>query len=70
MRHVAAMMTGTIDIIDKGSEFEKAKALLEAKDQPYSELFPIKEGESSILSFKPINAVTWDYALGELNEPH
>jgi nitroimidazol reductase NimA-like FMN-containing flavoprotein (pyridoxamine 5'-phosphate oxidase superfamily) len=70
MRHVAAMMTGTIDIIDKGSEFEKAKALLEAKYQQYSELFPIKEGESSILSFKPINAVTWDYALGELNEPH
>ena len=31
MRHVAAMMTGTVDVIEKGSEFEKAKALLEAK---------------------------------------
>src|SRR5262245_65807167 len=27
MRHVATMMTGTVDIIEKGPEFEKAKAL-------------------------------------------
>ena len=31
MRHVATMMTGTVDVIEKGSEFEKAKALLEDK---------------------------------------
>ena len=70
MRHVAAMMTGTVDIIDKGSEFEKAKALLETKYQQYNELFQIKEGESVIMCFKPSQAVTWDYALGELHEPH
>ena len=66
MRHVAAMMTGTVDIIDKGSEFEKAKALLEAKYQQYNELFPIEEGESVIICFKPTKAVTWDYVAGEL----
>ena len=27
MRHVATMMTGTVNVIEKGSEFEKAKAL-------------------------------------------
>jgi hypothetical protein len=70
MRHVAAMMTGTVDIIDKGSEFEKAKALLEAKYQQYNELFPIKESESVVLCFKPTKAVTWDYVVGELREPH
>jgi len=70
MRHVAAMMTGTVDIIDKGSEFEKAKALLEAKYQQYNELFPIEEGESVIICFKPTKAVTWDYVVGELREPH
>jgi nitroimidazol reductase NimA-like FMN-containing flavoprotein (pyridoxamine 5'-phosphate oxidase superfamily) len=70
MRHVATMMTGTVDVIEKGSEFEKAKALLEAKFQQYSELFPIREGESVIMCFKPTKAVTWDYLLGELHEPH
>jgi hypothetical protein len=40
MRHVTAMMTGTVDIIENDSEFEKAKALLEAKFQQYNELFP------------------------------
>jgi hypothetical protein len=40
MRHVAAMMTGTVDTIENDSEFEKAKALLEAKFQQYNELFP------------------------------
>jgi len=70
MRHVAAMMTGTVDIIDNGSEFEKAKALLEAKYQQYNELFPIEEGESVIICFKPTKAVTWDYVVGELREPH
>jgi nitroimidazol reductase NimA-like FMN-containing flavoprotein (pyridoxamine 5'-phosphate oxidase superfamily) len=70
MRHVATMMTGTVDVIEKGSEFEKAKALLEAKFQQYNELFPIREGESVIMCFKPTKAVTWDYLLGELHEPH
>jgi len=70
MRHVAAMMTGTVDIVDKGAEFDRAKALLEAKYQQYNELFPIKEGESVIMCFKPTKLVTWDYLLGELNEPH
>jgi nitroimidazol reductase NimA-like FMN-containing flavoprotein (pyridoxamine 5'-phosphate oxidase superfamily) len=70
MRHVAAMMIGTVEIIDKGPEFEKAKALLEAKYQQYKELFQIKEGESVIMCFEPTQVVTWDYALGELHEPH
>lgn len=69
-RHVAAMMTGTVDIIDKGPEFQKGKALLEAKYQQYNELFPIKEGESVIMCFKASKAVTWDYVVGELREPH
>lgn len=70
MRHVAVMMTGTVDIIETGSEFDRRKALLEAKFQQYNELFPIREGESVILCFKPAKAVTWDYVAGELNEPH
>jgi hypothetical protein len=70
MRHVATMMTGTVDIVENGSEFYKAKALLEAKFQQYNELFPIKKGESVILCFKPNKAVTWDYVVGELHEPH
>jgi nitroimidazol reductase NimA-like FMN-containing flavoprotein (pyridoxamine 5'-phosphate oxidase superfamily) len=69
-RHVAAMITGTVDIVEKGSEFEKAKVLLEAKFQQYKELFPIKEGESVIMSFKPAKAATWDYVVGEFQEPH
>jgi hypothetical protein len=64
------IMTGTVDIIEKGSEFDKANALLEAKFQQYNELFPIREGESVILCFKPTKAVTWDYVVGELHEPH
>ena len=52
MRHAAAMMTGTVDIVDKGAEFDKARALLEAKYQQYNELFPIKEGESVIMCYK------------------
>ena len=70
MRHVAAMMTGTVEIIENGPEFEKAKALLEEKYQQYNELFPIKEGESVIVCFDPAKAVTWDYVVGELREPH
>jgi nitroimidazol reductase NimA-like FMN-containing flavoprotein (pyridoxamine 5'-phosphate oxidase superfamily) len=70
MRHAAVMMAGTVDIIESGSEFERAKALLQAKYQQYDELFPIKEGESVILSFTPAKKVSWDYILGELNEPH
>src|SRR5262245_66379932 len=31
MRHVATMVTGTVDIIEKGSELDKAKALLGCK---------------------------------------
>jgi nitroimidazol reductase NimA-like FMN-containing flavoprotein (pyridoxamine 5'-phosphate oxidase superfamily) len=70
MRHVATMMTGTVDVIEQGAEFEKAKALLKAKFQQYSELFPIEAGESVILRFNPAKAVTWDYVSGEFNEPH
>jgi nitroimidazol reductase NimA-like FMN-containing flavoprotein (pyridoxamine 5'-phosphate oxidase superfamily) len=70
MRNVAVMMTGTIDILEKGPEFERAKTLLEAKFQQFKELFPIKEGESVILGFTPTKAVTWDYILGEFREPH
>jgi nitroimidazol reductase NimA-like FMN-containing flavoprotein (pyridoxamine 5'-phosphate oxidase superfamily) len=70
MRNVAVMMTGTVDIVETGLEFEKAKTLLEAKYQQYRELFAIKEGESVILCFRPAKAVTWDYILGEFREPH
>jgi nitroimidazol reductase NimA-like FMN-containing flavoprotein (pyridoxamine 5'-phosphate oxidase superfamily) len=70
MRHAAVMMTGTVDIIESGSEFERAKVLLEAKYPQYEKLFPIKEGESVIMSFQPTKTVSWDYILGELNEPH
>jgi nitroimidazol reductase NimA-like FMN-containing flavoprotein (pyridoxamine 5'-phosphate oxidase superfamily) len=69
MRHVAAMMTGTVEVIDSGPEFTKAKALLEAKYQQYNELFSIREGESVILCFKPAKRVTWDYIAGEVKEP-
>jgi nitroimidazol reductase NimA-like FMN-containing flavoprotein (pyridoxamine 5'-phosphate oxidase superfamily) len=69
MRHVATMTAGTVDVIEKDSEFEKAKALLEAKFQQYNELFPIREGESVILCFKPTKAATRDYVVGELHEP-
>jgi len=70
MRHVAVMMTGTVDIIEKGADFELAKALLVAKYQQYKELFPINEGESVILRFKPTKRISWDYIIGELTEPH
>jgi nitroimidazol reductase NimA-like FMN-containing flavoprotein (pyridoxamine 5'-phosphate oxidase superfamily) len=70
MRHVAVMMTGIVEIIEKGPDFEKAKELLEAKYQQYNELFSIRGGESVILCFTPTKAVTWDYNAGELNEPH
>jgi nitroimidazol reductase NimA-like FMN-containing flavoprotein (pyridoxamine 5'-phosphate oxidase superfamily) len=70
MRNVAVMMTGTVDIVEQGPEFERGKTLLEAKFQQYKELFPINEGESVILCFKPTKAVTWDYILGEFREPH
>ena len=69
MRHVAVMMTGTVDIIEKGAEFEVAKALLVAKFQQYKELFPINEGESIIMRFRPTKVVSWDYIEGELTEP-
>lgn len=69
-RHVAVMMTGTIDILEKGAEFEQAKALLEEKYLQYQESFHIKEGESVILSFKPTKAVSWDYLVGEVREPN
>jgi nitroimidazol reductase NimA-like FMN-containing flavoprotein (pyridoxamine 5'-phosphate oxidase superfamily) len=69
LRNVAVMMTGTVDIVERGLGFEKAKTLLEAKFQQYKELFPIREGESVILCFKPTKVVTWDYILGEFREP-
>jgi nitroimidazol reductase NimA-like FMN-containing flavoprotein (pyridoxamine 5'-phosphate oxidase superfamily) len=69
LRNVAVMMTGTVDIVERGLGFEKAKTLLEAKYQQYKELFPIREGESVILCFKPTKVVTWDYILGEFREP-
>ncbi len=70
MRQGAVMMTGTVEILEKGSVFEQAKALLEAKYQQYQKLFPINKGESVILRFQPTKLVTWDYALGEVREPH
>jgi nitroimidazol reductase NimA-like FMN-containing flavoprotein (pyridoxamine 5'-phosphate oxidase superfamily) len=70
MRHVAIMMTGTIDVLDQGAEFDKAGTLLKGKFHQYNELFPIKAGESVILRFSPGSAVTWDYVVGEMNEPH
>ena len=66
MRHVAVMMTGIVEIIEKGADFERAKALLIAKFQQYQELFPIHEGESVIMCFKPTKVVSWDYIAGEL----
>jgi hypothetical protein len=56
--------------VEQGAEFAQAKARLEAKYQQYGTLFSIAEGESVILCFKPSKAVTWDYVLGELREPH
>jgi len=70
MRHVAVMMTGIVEIIEKGADFERGKALLVAKFQQYQELFPIHEGESVIMCFKPTKVVSWDYIAGELTEPN
>ena len=70
MRHVAVMMTGIVEIIEKGADFERAKALLVAKFQQYQELFPIHEGESVIMCFKPTKVVSWDYIAGEVTEPN
>ncbi len=64
MRLVAVMMTGTVDIIEKGADFELAKELLEAKYQQYLGLFPINEGENVILRFKPTKRISWDYIMG------
>jgi len=69
MRHVAVMMTGIVEIIEKGADFERAKALLVAKFQQYQELFPIHESESVIMRFKPTKVVSWDYIAGEITEP-
>jgi hypothetical protein len=49
MRHVAVMMTGTVEIVEKGPEFEKGKALLETKFQQYNELFPSKKAKALFL---------------------
>src|SRR5262245_33504765 len=70
MRHIGVMLRGTVDVIERGPEFERAKGMLEAKYPQYPALFPIEEGESVVLRFHPTKAVTWDYARGELNEPH
>jgi nitroimidazol reductase NimA-like FMN-containing flavoprotein (pyridoxamine 5'-phosphate oxidase superfamily) len=40
MRNVAVMMTGTVDILERGVEFERAKTLLEAKYQQIRSYFP------------------------------
>src|ERR1044071_1821319 len=70
LRHVAVMMTGAVDVLDGGAEFDRAKNLLKAKFSQYGELFPITAGESFILLFDPVTTVSWDYAAGEFNEPH
>jgi len=70
LRHVAVMMAGTVDVLDGGAEFERAKNLLKAKFSQYNELFPIEAGESVVLRFDPATVVSWDYAAGEFNEPH
>lgn len=67
MRQVAIMMPGTVDILEKGSEFKKAKNLLEAKYEQSKKLFPLKEGESVVLRFEPTRVVAWDYILGEFS---
>jgi nitroimidazol reductase NimA-like FMN-containing flavoprotein (pyridoxamine 5'-phosphate oxidase superfamily) len=69
-RNVGIMIVGTAEVIERGPEFEKGKALLEAKFQQYHALFPIKQGESVVICFTPTKAVTWDYAVGETREPH
>lgn len=69
MRHAAVMVVGETTILEQGAEFERAKALLEAKFQQYLDLFPIEAGDSVVLRLVPSKAVTWDYARGELNEP-
>lgn len=69
LRHVAVMVQGAVTVLEHGAEFERAKALLEAKFQQYRELFPIEAGDSVILRLGPSKAITWDYARGEMNEP-
>jgi nitroimidazol reductase NimA-like FMN-containing flavoprotein (pyridoxamine 5'-phosphate oxidase superfamily) len=69
-RNVAVMLEGTVEVVDGGKEFAKGKALLEAKYLQYPEFFPIREGESVILRFTPTRVMGWDYAAGEINEPH
>ncbi len=70
LRNVGIMVVGAAEIVARGPEFERGKALLEAKFQQYRSLFPMREGESVVIRFRPISSVTWDYASGELNEPH
>ena len=69
MRNVGIMVTGTAEVLDTGPEFARGKAVLEAKFQQYMTMFPIAYGESVVIRFQPTRAVTWDYALGEMNEP-
>jgi nitroimidazol reductase NimA-like FMN-containing flavoprotein (pyridoxamine 5'-phosphate oxidase superfamily) len=69
-RHVGAMLEGPVEILERGAEFDTARRLLEAKFPQYPALFPIREGESVILRLAPERAATWDYAAGELLEPH
>lgn len=70
MRNVGIMVNGTAEILERGPEFDKAKALLEAKFQQYEKLFPIEAGETVVICFRPTRRVGWDYAAGEINEPH
>ncbi len=70
LRPAAVMMTGAVEVLAGGAEFERAKNLREAKFSRYRELFPIAAGESVVLRFDPATAVSRDYAAGEFNEPH
>jgi len=60
-RLVGLMVEGTVDLIERGPEFLKAKMLLEDKFKQYLEMYPIKEGETTILKLTPTNIVAWDY---------
>jgi nitroimidazol reductase NimA-like FMN-containing flavoprotein (pyridoxamine 5'-phosphate oxidase superfamily) len=69
-RNLGIMLAGTASVVDAGPEFEKGKALLEAKFRQYTTMFPITPGESVVIRFEPAKRVTWDYAAGEVREPH
>jgi len=70
MRNVGTRISGTAEVHTDGPEFEKGVALLEAKFRQYESLFPIRRGESVVIRFTPSRSVGWDYARGDINEPH